>query len=97
MLEWPLPIESKPLSRGQDDGLLPSRLLDDEALSAQLRALRGQYLADDLPPGTCNLPQGDSPFAFYEAADPSVALSLWMHDAVPLERPEGGIPLPMTP
>lgn len=90
---WPFAWDPEPLSHDGQETVM-SRLVEDGAAAGELRALRDLYLADDLPEGTCNLPLGDSAFLFYEEGAPSVALSLWLRDAVPLEGPGGGVELP---
>lgn len=94
-VEWPFPLPPGPLSRDMDTPLpWSSRLIEDAAMASQLRALREQYITNDLPDGTCNPVLGDGPMAFFEASAPHVAYSLWTRDAVPLQQPGSGIPLP---
>ena len=95
--EWPFAFDPTPLARNGEDPPGWSRLISDEASASMLRSMRGQYLAGDVPPGTCNLPLDNSAFLFFEADAPEIAFSLWMRDHVPLERPEGGITAPDLP
>ena len=94
-IEWPFSLPPAPLSRDMNTPQpWSSRLVEDEAMASQLRALRQHYITDDLPPGQCNPVIKNGPMAFFEPAAPNVVYTLWMRDAVPLESPGSGIPLP---